>query len=296
MRNGCVIQNPGARLEKKGFTLLELLVVIAVIVILASLLLPALASAKSKGRAISCLNNERQLGLATLLYAGDFNEALPYNVGANEIKNWVGLGWYWNWTTPIMDWEPGHTDNTNTALVTLGGIGPYSSRTASIYRCPSDHVVSDLQAAAGWTGRVRSISMNAMVGDAGRYVIGGQNVNNLDYRQFFKLGQILQPSQIFVFIEEHPDSINDGYFLNHIDSLQWFHLPASYHNGAANLSFADGHLERHKWRSATTRPPSHAEAAMLPIPDPPNVLGPVDKVDFDWLMQRTSVDADSGGS
>ena len=56
--------------------------------------------------------------------------------------------------------------------------------------------------------------------------------------------------------EEHPDSINDGYFLNKPDSLQWMDLPASYHNGAANLAFADGHLETHKWRFASTKPPA----------------------------------------
>ncbi len=276
--------------NRGAFTLIELLVVVAVIAILASLLLPALAATKSKGHAISCLNNERQLALATLLYADDSADALPYNTGADEIKQWVGSKWYWNWTSPVMDWEASNSDNTNSALVTLGGIGPYTSRTPAIYRCPSDHVVSDKQAAVGWTGRVRSISMNAMVGDAGEYIVAGQNVNNRDYVQFLKQSQVLQPSQIFVFIEEHPDSINDGYFLNHVDSQRWFDLPASYHNGAANLTFVDGHLERHKWRSSSTKPPSQAEAAALPFPSAPNVLGSDALIDFNWLMDRTTVD------
>ena len=64
-----------------GFTLVELLVVMAVIVILAGLLLPALGSAKQKAKAISCLNNEKQLALACQVYADDSNDRFPYNLG-----------------------------------------------------------------------------------------------------------------------------------------------------------------------------------------------------------------------
>ena len=60
--------------------------------------------------------------------------------------------------------------------------------------------------------------MNAMVGNAGEYLQAGANVNNPDYVQFLKLGQIPQPARIFVLTEEHPDSVNDGYFLNQPDS------------------------------------------------------------------------------
>jgi prepilin-type N-terminal cleavage/methylation domain-containing protein/prepilin-type processing-associated H-X9-DG protein len=267
------IRKRGRRSEINGFTLIELLTVIAVIAILAALLLPVLARARSKAHAISCLSNERQLMLATLVYVNDFNDALPYNLGVAEIKRLEEKSWFWNWTTPVMSWEL-DSDNTNTVLLTQGGIGPYTSSTAKVYRCPSDSVVSDIQAQAGWTARVRSFSMNAMVGNAGEYLQAGANVNNPDYVQFLKLGQIRQPARIFVLTEDQPDS------------NQWRRLPASYHNGAANLAFADGHLETHKWRLASTRPPSHPDAADLPLP-----VTARERADFDWLMNRTTVDS-----
>ena len=283
MRHG--LRQRGRLSGLNSFTLIELLTVIAVIAILASLLLPVLAAAKSKGYAISCLNNERQLMLASLVYAGDFSDALPYNLGAAEIKKMEAENQFWNWSSPVMSWEL-DADNTNTVMVTQGGIGPYASSTSRVYRCPADSVVSDLQAQAGWTARVRSISMNAMVGNAGQFISAGANVNNPNYRQFLKLGEIPQPAQIFVLTEEHPDSINDGYFLNQPDSMRWLDLPASYHNGAANLAFADGHLETHQWRFASTKPPARPDAAHLPFSVPA-----AEQADYEWLMDRTTIDS-----
>jgi prepilin-type N-terminal cleavage/methylation domain-containing protein/prepilin-type processing-associated H-X9-DG protein len=281
----CRMRERSRRSALSGFTLIELLTVIAVIAILAALLLPVLASAKSKAHQIACLSNERQLMLATLVYVNDFNDSLPYNLGVAEIKKLEEKSWFWNWTTPVMSWEL-DPDNTNTVLLTQGGIGTYTSGSARIYRCPTDSVVSDIQAKAGWTARVRSFSMNAMVGNAGQYLQGGANVNNPDYVQFLKLGQIPQPARIFALTEEHPDSVTDGYFLNQPDGNQWRHLPASYHHGAANLAFADGHLEAHKWLLASTKPPSHPDAADLPLP-----VAATERADFEWLMYRTTVDS-----
>lgn len=267
-----------------GFTLVELLVVIAIIGILAALLLPALAASRNTARAAFCANNLRQLSASTILYTDDANDRFPYNVGTKQIHAWASQSIFWNWTSPIMSWED-DTDNTNRVLLTTGGIGPYTSRTAEVYRCPSDQVVSPVQASLGWEHRVRSISMNAMIGDAGDYSRDGFNVNNPDYVQFFKSARVPHPSEIFVFIEEHPDSINDGYFLNQIYTRKWQDLPASYHSGGANLSFADGHMEIHKWLDPSTKPAARPLAADLPFTVPPAQLS-----DFRWLMSRTSVD------
>lgn len=272
------------RAAQAGFTLVELLVVIAIIAVLAGLLLPALAAAKVKGHCIACLSNERQISLACLLYTGDASERLPYNLGAAEIKRRVARGQFLNWTSPVLNWEL-DSDNTNTVLLTQGGIGSYVSRSAGVYRCPSDSVVSDVQAAAGWTHRVRSLSMNMMIGDAGVFSRSGANVNNPYYRQFFKTTEVPEPARIFVFIEEHPDSINDGYFIDRPETDRWMDLPASWHGGAANLSFADGHCETHRWRFASTKPAARPDAAHLPFSIPAAEQG-----DFDWLMDRMSTE------
>lgn len=272
---------PGTR--GAGFTLIELLVCIGILGLLAALILPALGRAQAKAQAILCASNLRQVSLACLLYANDFEDALPYNLGISDTRRTVTDGTYLNWVNNVMDWEV-IPENTNEVLLTLGGLGPYTSGLARLYRCPSDRAVSDLQRNAGWTERTRSISMNAMVGNAGAFTAGGTNVNNPYYRQFFKLAQIPEPARIFVFIEEHPDSIDDAYFLNRPDSHQWHDLPASWHNGAANLTFADGHVETHRWRFASTQPPVRPDTIVLPFPVPDAEEG-----DFEWLMEHTSV-------
>ena len=265
-----------------GFTLVELLTVVAVIGILASLLVPALSQVRAKGQAAVCLGNHRQLSLALHLYAADAEDRLPYNLGASGTRQAVESGRYDNWATSLLNWELDPA-NTNVTWLRAGGLGPFLSGGTGVYRCPSDRVLSPIQRASGWSARSRSVSLNAMVGDAGEFVQSGRNTNNPSYRQYLRLGDIRIASGIFTFIDEHPDSINDGYFLNRLDQPEWIDLPGSYHGGGSVLSFLDGHSEKHVWRFSLTRPPSKPDAADLPLAIPA-----AEREDFDWLMWRAS--------
>jgi prepilin-type N-terminal cleavage/methylation domain-containing protein len=282
---------------KQAFTLIELLVVIAIIAVLAALLLPALAGARRRAQGIQCLSNTRQLTQAWILYAHEHDDQLPYNDGMAGAAFRTDL----NWVNNVMTWGvsgPLDSDNTNLATITGASLGPYSGSTG-IYRCPADDVLSAEQRAAGWDARIRSYSMNAMVGNAGDFSTNGFNVNNPDYVQFFRITQIPQPVEIFVFLDEHPDSITDGYFLNKaVDSAmpsvhggapysyaKWLHLPATYHNHATAFSFADGHSSLHRWTQPDTFRPPAPDAAGLPFSIPS-----AQRQDFDWVVEHMSVD------
>ena len=277
---------------RRGFTLVELLVVMAIIGILAAILLPALSQAKARAQAIVCVNNTRQLVLAWQVYAAEREDGLPYNLGMAGSSFRTPQ----NWVNNVMTWDLS-ADNTNLATLTGSSLGRYVSGNTSVYHCPSDNVLSAVQQAAGWQARIRSYSMNALIGDAGNFSTNGYNINAPDYTQFFKLTQIPQPSEIFVFLDEHPDSIDDGYFVERVPGetykygdppsqpKQWIDLPATYHNRATAMSFADGHSALHLWtRPGTYRPPL-PNAAGLPIAIPST-----ETEDFNWMLEHMSVE------
>jgi prepilin-type N-terminal cleavage/methylation domain-containing protein/prepilin-type processing-associated H-X9-DG protein len=242
-------------MSNRAFTLIELLVVIAIIAILAALLLPALARAKSKAQTIQCINNMKQLDACWLLYAQDNNE--------NVAHNWVLVG---SGEESPESWITGLANKTaeatNSDYVANGSLYPYNT-SAAIYHCPSltgDAPTSPTPVPASLL--VRSVSMNERIGCSvsGDVSTGGAILYN-DFVWGNNDPAILRASDIqdpgaanaMVFVDESLDTIDDGFLLVYLDSMvMWPNSPTARHNNGATFAFADGHAARQGWRGITT--------------------------------------------
>lgn len=286
-------------MRKIGFTLIELLVVIAIIAILAALLLPALAKAKEQGKSIDCLSNKKQLMLAALMYADDFQDLLFPNQPQDMDPNQT------NWVTVLMNWSPINTDNTNYLKL----VNPTYSKLAFyikspfVFKCPSDPSV------APYLGpRVRTVSASQAVGTlwvavagscnyppnapvTGQWLTGSLDDCQTTWRTYGKIAQMTVPgpSMTWVFADENPDTINDAGLAVAMGSGQssFIDLPGSLHNGAGTFAFGDGHAEIHKWLGSVLLQPyvpenSPAVKTSFTFPDTFN------SSDLAWLQNRTS--------
>ena len=212
----------------RGFSLIELLVVVAIIAILAGMLLPALSKAKTKGQQINCLGNLKQLTLCWTMYADDNDNRLAPN-------NVQGV---WGEEASDDSWVVGNVrlDRTNRNIEN-GKLFKYN-RSAAIYRCPADR---SMVVGTKNVPRTRSYSISTGIAHENKQ-------KGIKYVRSFNDLTDPAPANASVFLDEDAYSIQNGAI--GIEPREFYHwnLPASRHGNAGVLTFADGHAELWKWR------------------------------------------------
>jgi prepilin-type N-terminal cleavage/methylation domain-containing protein/prepilin-type processing-associated H-X9-DG protein len=262
-----VARNPSGT-RSRAFTLIELLVVIAIIAILAALLLPALARAKAAGQAASCMNNYKQLQLCWHMYADDNNDQMVPNHASGSAYARTAV-----WADKDT-WLQGNAYmDLNTTNIQSGPLYSYN-KCAGIYKCPGDRSLVRDGTDGTSIPRSRSVSMNVYM----NWDDTGGSYTTYCWHKISGIGNP-GPSAAFVFVDEHENSISQsGFFVNNPNKLQifgsqmwtWLTFPAVRHNNGAMLSFADGHVEKWRWREPSTAATGASPPWLFEQPTMPN--------------------------
>ena len=251
-----------------AFTLIELLVVIAIIAILAGMLLPALSRAKSKGQATVCLNNLKQLQLAWQMYTDDHDDLMPLteldNGGPPHYRARPGS---WVLGNSFLDVSP-----TN---LQAGTLFPYL-KAVGVFRCPSDRTLTNPQGGKRFPVN-RSYTVNATLN-----VKGGMGIDPPPppFVHLKKLSSVVNPSRVWVFTESSPftafpgDPVLAFHLAQSLPHELWGDTPTDRHSQGCNLSFADGHVQFHRWKA-----PKDSWSAGMHVIQPGG-----DREDHTWLM------------
>lgn len=197
--------------HRRGFTLIEILVVIFIIALLAAILFPVFSRAREKARATTCMSNMQQLGMAFQQYTQDSDRRYP---GAGQYQKW-GNGGHWvsgitSATQGIADSGPPYTPTGVGADLEDGALYRYV-RSEAVYRCPSAQ-----------DGDVKKLTYSMNCAIAGMSDV-----------------RLRTPTEIILLVDEAHN--NDGFFYtesaNSTDSI------TDIHNGAGNILFCDGHVK-----------------------------------------------------
>lgn len=262
-----------------GFTLTELIMVIASLAILAMMILPAVARTQPNMKAAQCRHNLKQINTAWQMYPEEYNGRIVANFHGGYLP---GPGSLVGWASGWLDWSSS-TQNTNLLYLVdarYAALAPYVHGASNLFKCPADDYRSPMQKTLGWPQRVRSYSANLYVGD-GNVTSGPRDPL---YKQIKRVSEFRYPapSQVAVFLDEHPDTMNDPGFFSP-QQTNWPDVPATYHDGAAVFAFADGHAEEHKWKGSLTT----GRATRVSYLNFNNYPAPAGDPDIAWMSYHT---------